>query len=178
MVSYGSNTTFQKGMKTFRINKIKNWRKQELRELKQLVNSLSNEELCNRFSVSLVTLTNAMTKYNIKRDEEVTTQLRKDGKTGVRNPNWKGGISKNGTRYSAIQRERYPKRKYARDAVYRALKKGIISKPESCEDCGKETENLQAHHESYEEDAWLDVTWLCLKCHRKWDKRLAEKEKD
>ena len=155
-----------------RLSKIKNWKRKELKELRQLVNSKTNEELCTHFSVSMTTLGNAMQKYKIKRDSNTLYQMRSDNKSGENNPNWQGGLSLDGARYSAIQRERYPERKHARDAVYRALKTGKIIKPDKCEDCGTETNNLQGHHESYEQDKWLDVKWLCRKCHRVWDAHL------
>lgn len=47
------------------------------------------------------------------------------------------------------------------DAVYR----GVLVKPDRCEQCGKETPKarLQGHHEDYSKP--LEVSWLCAKCH-------------
>ena len=156
----------------FKISKIKNWKRTELEELKQLVDTMSNEKLCKHFSVPITTLRNVMQKYKIKRDADILLTLRSENKSGNNNPNWKGGVSKDGARYSTIQRERYPERKHARDAVYRALKTGKLIKPGKCEDCGEETARLQGHHESYEPDEWLDINWLCRRCHRVWDDHL------
>jgi hypothetical protein len=155
-----------------RFSKTKNWKKAELKELKQLVNTMTNNELCKYFSVPITVLRNTMQKYRIKRDENILLKIRSENKSGENNPNWQGGISKDGARYSAIQRERYPARKHARDAVYRALKTGRLLKPERCEDCGTYTNDLQGHHESYDQNKWLEVNWLCRKCHRVWDAHL------
>jgi hypothetical protein len=51
----------------------------------------------------------------------------------------------------------------ARAAVAYALRTGAITKPERCERCGTQTENLHAHHWDYHEA--LDVRWLCPPCH-------------
>lgn len=58
-------------------------------------------------------------------------------------------------------------RERARGAVRRALDTGKLVKPDACqrEECGHECSSLQAHHESYEPDHWLDVIWLCPACH-------------
>jgi hypothetical protein len=148
------------------------WEKSRVTELKSLVNMMANEDLCKHFSISDAELRNVMRRYNIKRDKDALFKMRSEIKSGDNNPNWRGGISQDGARYSAIQRERYPERKHARDAVYRALKTGKLIKPDSCQDCNTETDDLQGHHESYEQDEWLNVKWLCRKCHRIWDAKL------
>jgi len=51
----------------------------------------------------------------------------------------------------------------ARTAVYDALRSGRMVKPDACEACGTETEELSAHHSDYALP--LEVTWLCTKCH-------------
>ena len=150
-----------------RISKVKNWKKRELEELKQLVNSMNNDELCEYFKTTPTNLINTMQKHKIRRDKNKVTERKREVMSGENNPNWQGGISKDGARYSAIQRERHPEHKRARDAVYRAVRKGTLIKPDKCEECGKETTDLQGHHESYEPEHWLDVEWLCRKCHRK-----------
>lgn len=152
-------------MKRFRISKLKSWKRAELAELRDLVDTKSNAELCEHFNISTETLRNTMQKHQIKRSEEVLEQMRADAMTGEKNPNWKLGISKDGARYSAIQRRRYPERKHARDAVYRALKEQRIIKPLVCEDC-KELKKLAGHHEDYLPENWLKVIWVCRKCHR------------
>lgn len=53
-------------------------------------------------------------------------------------------------------------------AVRRALVKEELQRPETCEDCGREGVRLNAHHhKGYAKAHWLDVRWLCARCHRK-----------
>lgn len=149
-----------------RLSKVKNWKRLEVAELRVLINVMSNPELCNHYNISIATLLNAQRKYKVKRDPEFGEYLKTASKEGDSNPNWKGGISKDNARYQAMQRERHPEHKKARQAVYEALKRGDLVKPEKCQDCD-ETKPLQGHHESYEKEKWLDVIWVCRKCHRK-----------
>lgn len=144
----------------------KNWRKAELEELSSLVNQMTNEELCTYYTISMVTLQNTMTKYAIKRDEQVLAQAREERITAENNPNWKGGISKDVGRYLKIQRERHPEQKKARDAAYYAEKTGVIVRPDACQKCGKITADLHKHHWSYEKEHYIDIQWLCRQCHR------------
>lgn len=53
-----------------------------------------------------------------------------------------------------------------------AIQKGIIIKPDSCQDCGIKCSGhaLQAHHKDYSKP--LDVIFLCYKCHTKADELL------
>lgn len=53
----------------------------------------------------------------------------------------------------------------AHHAVKTALRNGTLVKPDSCEDCGTGEKRLSGHHESYAEEDWLVVEWLCTKCH-------------
>lgn len=55
-------------------------------------------------------------------------------------------------------------RKAAHQAVFRALKRGEIEKPDSCQLCGADS-RLEAHHARYDEP--LRVLWLCRSCHAK-----------
>ena len=59
----------------------------------------------------------------------------------------------------------------AQQQAERALFKGVINKPLSCERC-EETENIQGHHPDYNKP--LEVIWLCPKCHGLEHKRLNE----
>lgn len=52
----------------------------------------------------------------------------------------------------------------ARSLVSKAIKDGALHKL-PCELCGS-SENVQAHHDDYTKP--LDVTWLCVKCHKQW----------
>lgn len=65
--------------------------------------------------------------------------------------------------------KRNPTRNNARQVVFYALKSGVLTKPDHCEDCGRGDCTIQAHHPSY--DNPLDVMWLCIPCHRKADRK-------
>lgn len=55
----------------------------------------------------------------------------------------------------------------ARNAVSRALSKGALEKPKSCERCGNKRNDLHAHHhKGYKSEYRLDVQWLCPSCHK------------
>lgn len=54
----------------------------------------------------------------------------------------------------------------ARQAVAKALKRGLLTKPDACEKCGrKDAPRLVAHHHSYAKEFWLDVEFICNRCH-------------
>lgn len=53
----------------------------------------------------------------------------------------------------------------ARYAVSNALRDGKITRPNQCSDCHK-NRKVQAHHFlGYAPAHWLDIKWLCKKCH-------------
>lgn len=59
----------------------------------------------------------------------------------------------------------------ARQMVSRAVRKGILIRPEECSRCGERPgvnvaggPKIQGHHHDYNKP--LDVEWLCAKCHR------------
>lgn len=56
------------------------------------------------------------------------------------------------------------------NAVSRAVKKGTLVRPTTCQRCPA-TECIQAHHDSY--DRPLDVMWLCPVCHAQRHKELG-----
>ena len=82
-----------------------------------------------------------------------------------------------GQRYKATERGRllakanakksrsaWPTKHQARDAVNHAVTAGKIVKPDNCSLCGSGG-IIHGHHDSYEIEHWLDVQWLCVKCH-------------
>lgn len=78
---------------------------------------------------------------------------------------------------AARTRFRHPGRTRARKAVGRAIAAGRLV-PGPCSSCGLEVlkvngrQRIQAHHhKGYEAAHALDVTWLCLPCHREADVR-------
>ena len=46
---------------------------------------------------------------------------------------------------------------------------GNIVRPTNCEECGAGDRRIEAAHYDYDEP--LRVRWLCVSCHRRWDKR-------
>jgi ribosomal protein S27AE len=80
---------------------------------------------------------------------------------GDKNPNWRGGISKNNYHYKKIQMARYPERIRARVAVYYAIKSGKLIKG-LCQACGSSV--VTAHHDDYTQP--LNVQWFCATHHR------------
>jgi hypothetical protein len=52
--------------------------------------------------------------------------------------------------------------------VRRAIAKGELERPNTCEECGRQRP-IEAAHSNYARP--LDVRWLCRPCHRTWDKR-------
>ena len=63
-------------------------------------------------------------------------------------------------------RNKYPNKRKAHNAVNNAIRDGRLFKSEVCQCCGVKADKLEGHHESYEEDQWLNVIWLCDKCHK------------
>ena len=62
------------------------------------------------------------------------------------------------------RREKFPERIKAKDAVNNAIAAGKLERPSICEACSEE-KFVEGHHESYKEEDWLKVNWLCKKCH-------------
>lgn len=56
----------------------------------------------------------------------------------------------------------------AQSLVAYHVKAGNIIKPSQCEECGSDG-RIEAAHFDYSRP--LDVRWLCVPCHRRWDKR-------
>lgn len=91
---------------------------------------------------------------------------------GDKNPNWKGGVSN--VESVLKSRAKHPERHAARKILQRAVKKGLIKKPERCEECGKK-KYITAHHEDYSKP--LEVDWLCRLCHGAADTSLRKRRK-
>ena len=64
-------------------------------------------------------------------------------------------------------REKTPGMGKAHDAVAKALKRGELIRPNTCEECGR-IKRVQAAHYNYLEP--LRVRWLCRSCHALWDR--------
>lgn len=52
---------------------------------------------------------------------------------------------------------------YANLLVFRAIKRGELTRPGNCSECGIKCKAL-AHHEDYSKP--MEVIWLCSKCHK------------
>lgn len=68
--------------------------------------------------------------------------------------------------YQAWVKASQPIRVKARAAVATALRKGIIQRPEACDRCSAVGPVDAHHHCGWEPEQWLNVTWLCRRCHK------------
>lgn len=64
----------------------------------------------------------------------------------------------------------------AGQAVRRALKRGYLVRPSTCEGCGKTAVPIEAAHADYANP--LAVRWLCRSCHATWDKAKPKSKVD
>lgn len=70
-------------------------------------------------------------------------------------------------------RKQHPEKRQACREVYNAVKKGLLNKPEKCSKCdGRGI--IEGHHENYSKP--LEVVWLCIFCHKRLHRDLADKE--
>lgn len=76
-------------------------------------------------------------------------------------------------KHASKMKERTIKYYYAdeeRAAAHRALQTAVrgghIKRAAQCESCQKKC-TTDGHHHSYQQEYWLDVQWLCRKCHSK-----------
>ena len=67
------------------------------------------------------------------------------------------------------KRNRYKSR--AHGAVQRAVNKGTLVAPSSCERCDDSEARLHASHDDYSKQ--LEVEWLCPLCHVRKDRALC-----
>ena len=77
---------------------------------------------------------------------------------------------------SKRMRLKYPEKVVARSEVHKARLSKKIHKPDKCSLCHqhKPPRALDAHHKNgYDEQHWLDIQWLCRKCHYKENSKMA-----
>jgi len=79
----------------------------------------------------------------------------------VRKP-WRASLEYR-RKYEKEYRIKFPEKVSAHQAVHRAIRKGTLIRPDTCEDCGKRG-SIEASHNDYSKP--LEVNWLCKKCHR------------
>jgi hypothetical protein len=77
-------------------------------------------------------------------------------------------------------REKWPDQERAKWAIKNAVRTGTVTKPVKCERCDGEHEKhlIEAHHWSYLKEHWIDVLWLCRKCHKLTHKELGSNWKN
>jgi len=132
------------------------------------------QEIADHLGRTRMSVRNFIRRNLPRRDEKAQKEFREIGakltsernKTyiGSKNPNWKGGITKNYYHYKKIQLKRYPERVKCRQLVTNALSSGKLKRPSTCSSCGGKCKP-HAHHDDYSKP--LDVDWLCRHCHRK-----------
>lgn len=71
-------------------------------------------------------------------------------------------------RWAEQNPERYAIQRKAAALVFRAIQRGDLVRPSTCEQCGKSGCMIEAAHYNYDEP--LRVRWLCRGCHKKWDR--------
>ena len=76
---------------------------------------------------------------------------------------------------SAKHREKFPEKTKARKAVSNAVRDGRLIRPNHCESCFKEC-RPHGHYDSYKEEDWFKVDWVCKRCHRKLDEEKKSRE--
>lgn len=56
----------------------------------------------------------------------------------------------------------------AHSALTKAVRDGVLVRPDRCELCGSARKPISAHHyKGYAKRYWLTVQWLCRACHGK-----------
>lgn len=71
--------------------------------------------------------------------------------------------AKRNTEATSRRRKEVPGYMVAHNKIERAVKTGMVKKPNNCKECGS-LGRLEAHHVDYTKP--LDVVWLCVPCHR------------
>lgn len=66
---------------------------------------------------------------------------------------------------AARQGKDHPKQIKAKNFLNRAVQSGQIHRPQECVICGKRAKLHGHHHKGYAEENYLNVLWLCPKCH-------------
>jgi len=61
-------------------------------------------------------------------------------------------------------RNRYPEKKKARETFQKAVRRGLIKRPDACSECFKVCK-VDGHHTDYSKP--FVVEWLCRACHRR-----------
>lgn len=121
---------------------------------------LSNKEMSTRFGIKRPD--HWLARYGLKRTPEQRKAISTRQNAGAANPRWLGGIAENHYHWKKLQRQRYPERVNAREAVRRAVRSGKLI-PLPCQHPGCTETKTFAHHEDYSKP--LDVAWFCKPHH-------------
>jgi hypothetical protein len=68
-----------------------------------------------------------------------------------------------------VIRRTHPRARNAQSLLRYHIQAGHIVPPSACERCGATGRKIEGAHFNYDEP--LRVQWLCISCHRRWDKR-------
>jgi hypothetical protein len=77
-----------------------------------------------------------------------------------------GGRNRLAVKHRAIVRTERPELLPAWAAVAAALRSGALVRPDGCQGCGRAMHLVAHHHLGYAREHWLDVQWLCRRCHK------------
>ena len=58
-------------------------------------------------------------------------------------------------------------KKTAREFFANLITRGIVARPTNCSECGIEGRIDAHHYNGYAKQNWLDIKWLCRKCHNR-----------
>lgn len=90
------------------------------------------------------------------RERTIQRRAKSPGLIQIYNATW---AAKNADRLKHVHR--------AGRALQTAVQNGLITRPSTCESCGRSDVPIEGAHVDYERP--LDVRWLCRSCHRRWD---------
>lgn len=102
-------------------------------------------------------------KENCKRYEQKHAEKRKKWRTSEAGKACRLKYDRSAKRKASKDRHRIQMR--AREAVRRAVNKGILIPSEVCPVCEQHVKTEAHHHRGYEKSYQLDVVWLCHSCH-------------
>jgi hypothetical protein len=77
-----------------------------------------------------------------------------------------GGRNRLATAHRQNIRVERPELIEAWKAVQLAIRSGQLTRPDGCASCGRTMHLVAHHHLGYAPEHWLDVQWLCRKCHK------------
>jgi hypothetical protein len=152
---------------------IRKWTVSEVEYLKANYGEMSAEQIgiaLGRTKLSVHTMRKRL-RLNMTKQQAGREISRKHPRlTGDKSPGWRGGVSKDNTRYTKRFRARHPEKARAHDKVKHALRMGYIART-ACVVCGNP--KSEGHHERY--DKPLEVIWLCRTHHIEADRARRER---